>query len=375
MLRELSSTPLHRTKRLHTRLTLSLLLLTSCANAPKERVNTFGFRDQELDAGALPARISFGSCADQQRPQPILAQVTARAPDLFVYLGDNIYGDTEDMQVLRDKYSQLAAKPEFQALRRSCPTLAIWDDHDYGVNDGGRHYPRKAESREVFLDFWREPASSARRGHPGIYHAERFHADGRTLQVILLDTRTFRDDLRLRGEAAGFKNDYRPHEDGAHALLGEAQWRWLERQLRAPADLRIVATSIQFGHSYNGWESWTLFPRERERMIGLIRSTQADGVVFISGDVHWGEISRQDVPGGYPLYDVTASGLNQDWDKIEPSARRVGDAVAEYNFGSIEIDWAADDPRVRLLSIDHTGKERNVVELRLSDIQVRRGAR
>ena len=98
----------------------------------------------------------------------------------------------------------------------------------------------------------------------------------------------------------------------------------VERQLRAPADLRVIATSIQFGHSYNGWESWTLFPRERERMIELIRSTQADGVVFLSGDVHWGEISRQDVPGGYPLYDVTASGLNQDWDKIEPSARRVG---------------------------------------------------
>ena len=117
---------------MHTRLTLSLLLLTSCVNAPKERVNTFGFRDQELDAGALPARISFGSCADQQRPQPILAQVTARAPDLFVYLGDNIYGDTEDMQVLRDKYSQLAAKPEFQAPRhrlssppRSCCSATL----------------------------------------------------------------------------------------------------------------------------------------------------------------------------------------------------------------------------------------------------------
>ena len=110
-------------------------------------------------------------------------------------------------------------------------------------------------------------------------------------------------------------------------------------------------------------------------MIEVIRSTQADGVVFLSGDVHWGEISRQDVPGGYPLYDVTASGLNQDWDKIEPSARRVGDAVAEYNFGSIEVDWAADDPRLRLLNIDHTGVERNVVELRLSDIQARRGAR
>jgi len=67
------------------------------------------------------------------------------------------------------------------------------------------------------------------------------------------------------------------------------------------------------------------------------------------------------------------------WPSTPPAPRAAspshGDAVAEYNFGSIEIDWAADDPRVRLLSIDHTGAERNVVELRLSDIQVRRGAR
>lgn len=356
-------------------LTLSLLLLVSCEIAPPNPENVFGFRDLELDLGALPARISFGSCADQERPQPILTQVLARSPDLFVYLGDNIYGDTEDMQVLRDKYRLLADKPEFQALRRACPTQAIWDDHDYGLNDGGRHYVKRAESREVFLDFWREPADSARRSHPGIYHAQRFEAGGRTLQLLLLDTRTFRDDLRPRNEAADFKNAYRPHEEAGPTLLGEAQWRWLEQQLRTPADLRVIATSIQFGHSYNGWESWTLFPHERERMIDLIQGTGASGALFISGDVHWGEINRQEVLGGYPLYDVTASGLNQDWDTIEPSTRRVGDAVSQYNFGSIEIDWTADDPLIRLLNIDLTGEERNVVQVRLSELGADQGTR
>ena len=355
--------------RLSTRgLMLSLLLLCSCETRPDTSENSFGFRDLELDLAALPARISFGSCADQERPQPILNEVIARSPDLFVYLGDNIYGDTEDMQILRDKYRRLADKAEFQALRRACPTQAIWDDHDYGVNDGGRHYSKKEQSREVFLDFWQEPANSARRSHPGIYHAQHFRDGERTLQLLLLDTRTFRDDIRPRNEAAGFKNDYRPHEEAGPALLGEAQWHWLEQCLRTPADLRIVATSIQFGHSYNGWESWTLFPHERERMIEMIRRTGANGVVFISGDVHWGEINRQEVPGGYPLYDVTASGLNQDWETTEPSTRRVGDAVSEYNFGSIEIDWDADDPIIRLLNIDHTGKERNVVRVRLSEL-------
>ena len=135
-----------------------------------------------------------------------------------------------------------------------------------------------------------------------------------------------------------------------------------------PADLRIIATSIQFGHSYNGWESWTNVPLERQRMIDLIGETRANGVVFISGDVHWGEINRQDVPGGYPLHDVTASGINNDWDVIEPSARRVGAPVARYNVGFIEVDWSAEDPAVSLISMDVEGREANRIDLRLSDL-------
>lgn len=349
-------------------LPLLLALLPACASAP---TNSFGYEDQVVDHATLPSRIAFGSCADQERPQPILGQVVARDPDLFVYLGDNVYGDTKDMDELRGKYAMLAAKPEFQALRAHCATLAIWDDHDYGANDAGRHYPEKAASREVFLDFWREPLDSPRRDHAGIYHDHLFTANGRTLQVILLDTRTFRDDLVVNGEEEPeppYKNDYRPNLDPTATILGPEQWAWLRERLSVPADLRIVATSIQFGHSYNGWESWTNVPHERDRMIDLITETRANGVVFVSGDVHWGEINRQDVDGGYPLYDLTASGINQDWDVIEPSARRVGPAVAEYNVGFIEVDWDAAEPTVALLSVDVEGNVRNRVALPLSEL-------
>ncbi|MDG1050528.1 MAG: alkaline phosphatase D family protein [Planctomycetota bacterium] len=349
-----------------------LLLVLTLAACSTPAVNDFGFGDQVLVRNELPGRIAFGSCADQERPQPILEQVVQRDPDLFIYLGDNIYGDTEDMEVLAAKYRMLAARPEFMALRSHCPSLAIWDDHDYGANDAGSEYPARATSRELFLDFWREPAASPRREHEGIYHAERFEADGRSLQVILLDTRSFRDPLVRTGESPlpPFKNEYKPTPDRGTALLGEAQWEWLETTLREPADLRVIATSIQFGHSYNGWESWTLIPGERRRMISLIRSTAAEGVVFISGDVHWGEINRQRAAGMYPLYDVTASGINQDWDVIEPSARRVGPAVSEHNVGWIEVDWAQADPSVKLMSMDASGSIRNQVDLRLSDLKL-----
>ncbi|MEM1451777.1 MAG: alkaline phosphatase D family protein [Planctomycetota bacterium] len=346
---------------------LAAALVGACA-AP---TNSFGFEDVEVDATTLPSRIAFGSCADQDRPQPALERVVERDPDLFVYLGDNVYGDTEDMDVLRGKYETLAARPEFQSLRAHCPTLAIWDDHDYGANDAGKEYPQKEASREVFLDFWGVPMDSPRREHAGIYHDHVFESGGRTLQVILLDTRTFRDALVRNGDAPvpPHKNDYRPNLDPTATILGEAQWAWLGERLAVPADLRIVATSIQFGHSYNGWESWTNVPHERDRLIDLVAETRANGVVFVSGDVHWGEISRQPVEGGYDLWDVTASGINQDWDVIEPNVRRFGPAVAEHNFGMIEIDWFREDPSVELLSVDVTGAVRNRVPLAVSDLR------
>src|SRR5262245_27222992 len=84
------------------------------------------------DAPPPPRRIAFGSCASQEKPQPIWDAVVAARPDLFLFLGDNIYGDTDNAEVLKAKYAQLAAVPGYQKLLQTCPVLATWDDHDYG---------------------------------------------------------------------------------------------------------------------------------------------------------------------------------------------------------------------------------------------------
>jgi len=76
------------------------------------------------------SKIAFGSCSSENREQPILNAVAAKRNDVFVYLGDNIYGDTEDMNVLLTKYGKLSCKPEFQNLWQSCKVIATWDDHD-----------------------------------------------------------------------------------------------------------------------------------------------------------------------------------------------------------------------------------------------------
>jgi len=321
-------------------------------------------------AVALPSKIAFGSCAKETKPQPVLDVVVAQRPELFIYLGDNIYGDTREMHVLRAKYGQLGAKPEFQRLRAAVPVLSIWDDHDYGENDAGKDYPLKAESREIFFEFWNVPSNSPRRAHPGIYGSHVFTANGRTLQVILLDTRTFRDPLKKTPKpipaGSSLKNDYEPDPAPEKTLLGEAQWVWLGEQLQLPADVRIMASSIQFGHEYNGYESWTNLPREQQRCIDLIRSTRANGVVFISGDVHWAEISRRDIPDSYPLYDITASGITETWPHLEANRHRVGDAVRENHFGQIVIDWTRPDPEVALQIIDKTGAVRRDERMPLS---------
>lgn len=289
-------------------------------------------------------RIAFGSCAKEHKPQPIWDAINKQSPELFVFLGDNIYGDTEDMQVMRDKWAKLGAQPGYQQLKQRCQILATWDDHDYGVNDGGKHYPKRIESQQAFLDFFEEPQGTPRRTTPGIYDARGFGPAGKRVQVILLDTRYFRSDLE-RGERGprgdGYPGRYVPTSDRNRTMLGTDQWRWLEQQLREPADVRIIASSIQFVANDHRFEKWGNLPHERERMLKLIAQTGANGVIFISGDRHMSELSKlEDARVGYPLFDVTSSSLNQPGGTFnEINRHRVGRVYNATNFGMLHIDW------------------------------------
>ena len=322
------------------------------------------------------SRVAFGSCAQQDQPQPIWDSVLATDPQLFLFLGDNIYGDTTDMRVLRAKYRMLAAQPGFRRLRRTVPVLAVWDDHDYGANDAGAEYPMKAASQRVFLDFFGVPRTSPRRRRAGTYHAQLFGPPGRRVQVILLDLRYFRSPISSRELSAeqrelGF-GPYVPTPDRGATMLGAAQWAWLARQLEAPAEVRLIASSVQVVASEHGWEAWGQFPHEQRRLFALIEAKRAGGVIFLSGDVHWGELSRYD-GGPYPLYDFTSSALNQEWPQALnlPNARRVGTVVYPYpNFGTVGIDWAEADPLIRLRLRAEDGRPVLTHQLRLSELRL-----
>lgn len=294
------------------------------------------------------SRIAFGSCAHQDKPQPIWDLVNAWRPELFVFLGDNVYGDTLDMDVLRRKYAMLAAKPGFQELRRSSRVVATWDDHDYGRDDAGREYPKKRESRDAFMDFWQEPADSPRRTREGIYTSYMFGPEGRRVQLILPDNRWFRTGLIKITEEPEGKGPYLVNSERTATMLGPVQWEWLEAELRKPAEIRIFASSTQVLADNPGWEAWVNFQADHQRLLDLIDFAEVNGLIMISGDTHYAELSRLSEGVPYPLWDLTSSGLTETWPYIAPNKLRVGKGFSVPNYGRIAIDWDQTDPLIKL---------------------------
>ncbi len=302
-------------------------------------------------------RIAFGSCLHQDKAQPIWDAVLANRPDLFIFLGDNIYGDSDDPLVLAAKYKQLAEKEGFRRLRNSTELMAIWDDHDFGRNDAGREYPGREESRRLMLEFWDEPSDSLRwQQRDGIYTSRIIENAGNKIQVILPDLRWNRSPLNqvttaeeLISRDVANMGPYSRTVGPEAVLLGESQWQWLEEQFNETASFRIIGSSIQLLGEFTGWEAWANFPGERERFLQLLSRHQDVPTLIISGDVHWCELSRYWPESmSQPAIELTSSGLTEVWEKISPNRHRVGDAFAEVNFGLIEIDLNKPNPEINL---------------------------
>jgi alkaline phosphatase D len=312
---------------------------------------------QPLPTGTIQ-RIAFGSCAMQFKQQPIWDTISKQQPDLFLFIGDNIYGDfdgkksfTPTKETLQRDWSMLANEPNFKAFRQQVPVMATWDNHDYGKHNGGAEFELKEMAKTAFLDFFGEPKDSQRRKTPGIYDAKIFGPTGQRVQIILLDTRYFKGpfvkDKRSKEEkkAAGLSGsmgNYVPNKDPDVTLLGKAQWLWLEEQLLKPAEVRFIVSSTQVIPDEKAMDEWGNYPLERQRLFNLIKKTKANGVIILSGNVHFTEISKLGY-FPYPLLEFSSSGLthtNKHYAKAKNTYRIAG-PYAEPHFGMIEIDWDA----------------------------------
>ena len=353
-------------------------VLTSCASTSTDtddgeslqpRYYTIRFEDPDAANGAIRAipmpsapldetktltRIVFASCAQQNGDQSIWDQIASEHPDLTLFMGDNVYGDVSPdepaLPELKTAYMRLAQSQPFARARAAAPMLTVWDDHDYGRNDGGGDYALKEKSEALFDYVWAVPEDDPRRTRPGVYGSWIIGAEeGKRVQVIMLDTRFFRSPLVETDErGAHGKERYVPDDDPSKTILGDTQWKWLAEELQKPADLRLVVSSIQVIADGHGWESWRLFPHERARLYKTITGLGVNGVVFLSGDRHGAALYRKDGVNDYPLFEATSSSLNlpasiwraesgETW--MEEGPNRLGDMIYEANYGVIDIDW------------------------------------
>jgi alkaline phosphatase D len=315
-------------------------------------------------------KIVFGSCVKQDLPTPIFYTMSGEFPDLILFLGDNIYADTEDMAEMRAKYDRLESNADFRRLRAEFPIMATWDDHDFGVNDGGADYPQREASEKEFMRFWEVSPQSPVRTRAGVYDAKIFGPEGQRVQVIMLDTRYFRSSLKKGERRVG--GPYTPDDSPEKTMLGDAQWKWLEQQLEKPAEVRLIGTSIQLVPEAQGQEAWGNLPRERQRLMRLVSSTGATGVVLLSGDRHWAELSccDQDVP--YPIYELTSSSFNQIHPRGTPTENRFRSDERTYhreNYGVVRIDWDRENTSVTLEVKDMEGGIRIEKKIRIGELQ------
>eukprot|EP00899_Mesostigma_viride_P017723 jgi/Mesvir1/25952/Mv20944-RA.1 len=382
--------------------------------------NLYG-RTGEHDAFPVQ-RIAFGSCNKHDEHNPLWDGIDKFNPDLFVWLGDAIYSDknvahpwlpggiqmvekfqSADMAEQRRIYGAQKLVPGYSRLRNNSWVLGVWDDHDYGLNDAGKEYDLKEESRTNFLDFLEEPTDSPRRAddHPGVYASYTYGPPGQRVRVILLDTRFNRDPLlpevhgrrrpssssapsyasasirtehlhrRLLGEPLdpspggsstherGFGDGERMSDIPGGDILGEEQWRWLRDLLVAEkTEYTIIASSIQVvenNHSilrpFFSVEGWGRFPECRERLFSLLTQTGTQGVIFFTGDVHFASLARLECALPYPVYDLTTSGMThaasthfpwpipQAISHTLPVQFAVTDACLDLNWASLEFHW------------------------------------
>ena len=292
------------------------------------------------EPGPALHRIAFGSCNRDYKPQPLWKPICECKPDLWIWLGDIVYGRADDLTDLARKYRSEKNKPDYVALRRQCRIIGTWDDNDYGVSDGGKENPNKVECQRLLLDFLDEPAESPRRKQAGVYTSYTFGPPGKRVRIILLDGRYFR-------EKPGAKSD----------MLGADQWQWLEQQLTgSDADVHLIGSGIQVIANEHPYEKWDDFPKSRQRLFDLIARSGAPNVIFLSGDRHLGEISRlTESHIAQPIYDITSSGMTHHAkDNLfhsfthETNHFRCGQNFVDLNFGLIEFNWDAAPPTVTL---------------------------
>ena len=278
--------------------------------------------------------VAMGSCAYINEPaydRPgtpyggdygIFDAIALKQPDVMLWLGDNIYlrePDWGSRSGYLHRYTHMRSLPELQSLLRTGAHYAIWDDHDFGPNDADGSWIHSGMARDCFDLFWPNPTCGA----PGVEGAitSFSYADA---DFFLLDNRSHR--------VPGDRRTTTPR------MLGEVQIDWLISALKySDAAFKLVAVGSQVLNTAAIYETYATLPLERERLLARIEAEGIRGVVFLTGDRHFTELSALKLKDGRSLYDLTCSPLTSSaHHPKEQNGNRVdGTVVERRNFATL----------------------------------------
>ena len=278
------------------------------------------------DIYADSIKIGLGSCLDQDYPQPIWQSIKKEDLNYFIFLGDNVYGDTRYGSLRKMKSAYDKQKKVLPDFLNDISIFSIWDDHDFGINDGGADYRFKRRAQELYLDFWEITKDDDRSNREGIYFSKNEIFFDKKFKFIFLDTRFFRSKLK------GKKSNYIENIEPDATILGNAQWTWLENELKSDFDFLFIFSSIQIIAKDHRFEKWSNFPNERAKLFELLEQFN-DKTILFSGDRHRAGIYRKN-----GIIEVTSSSMNKPGSSFsETDSYLIGKTYPEENYGVLEI--------------------------------------
>ena len=321
-------------KRLNSSLTiLCLLFLFQQCKSPSAEAPKVKSIDSVLNVNDSDIKIAVGSCNRHDLPQPLWDDILAQKPTAWIWLGDIIYGDSKNMDVIRKKYEAQSSITDYAKLVESTSIYGIWDDHDYGKNNAGKEFEKKAETRDLLFDFLSVPLDNSSWSREGAYQSYTIENAGIKIKLILLDCRYFRDEAKI------VNGKYEKLE--GYDILGENQWSWLEQELSLnDADIHLIANGIQVIPEDHKYEKWANFPTSRKRLFDLLSQHLPNTPILLSGDRHISEVSAINLAGyTEPLYEITSSGLTHPYARFpgEDNQHRIGEVIHVKNYGLFNI--------------------------------------
>ena len=258
-------------------------------------------------------------------------------PDFIFFIGDSVYCDQgasgTGPAALWTRHAETRGILDIFRAKRLIPMLAVWDDHDFGMNNSDRGYPYKDESRQIFQAFF--GANETEGFVKGLGVSSRFEICGH--RFYLMDGRTYRSRLG----------------DSDQQHWGAAQEEWLYKDLKSKNMPTYIFTGSQFFGGYLQKDSFEFNHPDRIKEVMSQLAKVPSPIILGSGDVHFSEIMELEAEIlGYKSYELTSSGIHS-WTTPFGHARtlnprRLDSDTSEWKFNFMVISSRAATNRIEL---------------------------